>query len=108
MRYKVSSQDLSHLRLGETDTVEAILRNVAVILATPQGSVPLYRDFGLPWDFVDKPIPIARTMMVAPIREALERWEPRAAFAAIDFQLDPARPGRLIPVVEVEIDVGKV
>lgn len=103
MRYKVSPTDLSDLRLGEADTVEAILRNIAIILSTPQNSVPLYREFGLPWDFVDKPIPVAKAMMVAPVREAIERWEPRASLVDVDFKLDPSQPGKLIPTVEVEI-----
>lgn len=104
MKYKVSSMDLKDLRLGETDTVEAILRNIAIILSTPRNSVPLYREFGIPWDFVDKPMHVAQAMMVAPIREAIERWEPRASFVDIDFKLDPSQPGKLIPVVEVEIN----
>lgn len=103
MRYKVSPTDLSDLRLGEADTVEAILRNIAIILSTPKNSVPLYREFGIPWDFVDKPMPVAKAMMVAPVREALERWEPGAALVDIDFKQDPSRPGTLIPIVEVEI-----
>ncbi len=107
MRYKVSSEDLNGLRLGETDTVEAILRNIALILATPKNSVPLYREFGLPWDFVDKPIPVAQAMMVGPVREAIERWEPRATFVDIDFKYDPAQPGRFIPIVEVEIHAAE-
>lgn len=103
MRYKVSTTDLSDLRMGETETVNATLRNIAVMLATRKGSVPLYREFGIPWDFVDKPMPVAKAMMVAPVREALERWEPRAAFVDIDFRQDLSRPGQLIPIVEVEI-----
>lgn len=104
MRYKVSTTDLSDLRMGETETVDAILRNIAVMLATRKGSAPLHREFGIPWDFVDKPMPVAKAMMVAPVREALERWEPRAAFVDIDFKLDPSQPGKLIPIVEVEIN----
>lgn len=103
MRCKVSSADLKDLRLGETEAVDAVLRNIAVILATRKGSVPLYRDFGLSWDALDKPEPIARAMMVAPVREAIEQWEPRARFVDIDFKPDPTRPGTLIPIVEVEI-----
>jgi len=106
MRYKVSSADLKDLRMGEAETVEAILRNIAVILATRKGSVPLYRDFGLPWDFMDKPIPVAKAMMVAPVREAVETWEPRASVTNVDFAEDPARPGTLMPIVEVEISNG--
>lgn len=103
MRYKVSAADLKHLRLNEMDAAASALQNIAVILATRKGSVPLYRDFGLPWDFVDKPVPVAKAMMIAPLREAIETWEPRAAFIDVAFEEDPARPGMLNPIVEVEI-----
>lgn len=102
MTYKVSALD--SLRLGDTGTVRAILRNIAVILATRKGSVPLYRDFGLSWDALDKPLPVAKAMMIPEIREAIEKWEPRALFLGVDFCQDPAQPGTLIPIVEVEIN----
>jgi len=104
MRCKVSAADLKNLRLNETDASASALQNIAVILATRKGSVPLYRDFGLPWDFVDKPVPVAKAMMIAPLREAIETLEPRAAFIDVEFVEDPARPGTLMPIVEVEIN----
>lgn len=100
--YEVSPADLKKIRFSETDAVASVLQNIAVILATPRGSVPLYREFGLPQDFVDKPIPVAKAMMVAPVREAIERWEPRASFVGLNFREDPA--GKLTAVVEVEIN----
>ena len=101
MTYKVSALDT--LRMGESESVRAILRNIAVILATRKGSVPLYRDFGVSWDALDKPMPIAKAMMIPEVREAVERWEPRAVVHGVEFQQDPARPGTWIPVVEVEL-----
>lgn len=103
MSYKVSPAGLDDLRLGEAETAEAILRNVAVILATRKGSVPLYRDFGISWEALDKPEPIARAMLIPEIREAIERWEPRAEFVGAEFRADPGRPGTLIPIVEVRV-----
>ena len=47
MEYTVSATDLANIKLNEEDRVKEILRNVAVILATPKGSVPMYRSFGL-------------------------------------------------------------
>ncbi len=95
---------LSDLALGETETAAAILRNVAVILATRKGSVPLYRDFGISWDALDKPLPVAQTMLIPEIREAIETWEPRASFLGVTFAQDLSMPGTLIPTVEVEIN----
>lgn len=105
MSYTVSASDLNKLRFNEEDTLNAVLQNIAVILSTPKGSVPMYRDFGLDWSFLDKPIPVAKVLMVAPVREAIERWEPRASVLDVSFSEDPARPGVLIPTVEVEIDL---
>lgn len=103
MSYKVSAGDLGPLSLNETDTVKSVLQNVAIILKTRQGTVPLYRGFGLPQKFVDKPIPAAKALLYAEIKEAVETYEPRAEVAGITFEEDPDAPDRLIPTVEVTI-----
>lgn len=105
MSYTVSATDLKSIQFNEKDTVNAVLQNIAVILSTPMGSVPMYREFGLDWAFLDKPIPVAKVMMVAPVREAIERWEPRATVLDVSFVDDPSQPGGLMPIVEVEISV---
>ncbi len=105
MSYKVSATDLSNLRFNEPDTVMSVLQNIAVILSTPKGTVPLYRSFGLSTEFLDKPIPVAKTMMIAEVREAIEEWEPRATVVGVSFSEDISQPGALIPTVEVEINV---
>lgn len=104
MSYKVSTKDLGSISLNETDTVKSVLQNVAVILSTRQQSVPLYRGFGLPMKFVDKPIPVAQSLLVAEINEAISEYEPRASVTAVTFEVDESVPGRLIPTVEVEIN----
>lgn len=103
MSYTVTATDLTSISLSEADVVNSVLQNIAIILSTRKGSVPLYRDFGLNMDFVDRPIPVAKVMMVAEVREAVERWEPRAKVLEVSFKEDVARPGQLIPIVEVEI-----
>ena len=47
MSFTVSATDLGHLRFNEQETVSSVLQNIAVILSTPKGTVPQYRDFGL-------------------------------------------------------------
>lgn len=103
MAYKVTAADLNGLHLNVTDTVASVIQNIAVLLATRKGDVPLYRDFGLSQTFVDKPIPVARVLLYAEIKEAVELYEPRAEVVDITFQEDRSAPGRLIPTVEVEI-----
>ena len=105
MSYIVSATDLKAIRLNEADTVNAVLQNIAVILSTPKGTVPLYRDFGLDWTILDKPMPVAKVMLISEVREAIERWEPRAEVVNVYSSEDPAQPGVLIPTVEVNINI---
>ena len=103
MSYQVKASDLGNIRLNERETVSAVLQNIALILATPKGSAPFYRDFGVTNEFLDKPLPVAKVMMIGEFREAIEDWEPRAAVRNVSFAEDPLEPGKLIPAVEVEI-----
>lgn len=64
---------------------EEILQNVRTILATRVGTVPLDRDFGVSWEHVDKPIAIARAMMMEEVIEAVQEYEPRATIRSISF-----------------------
>lgn len=104
MPYTVTAGDLSKIILNETDTTAAVLQNIKIILTTRRGSVPLYRDFGIPMDFLDQPMPLAKAKMIAAVREAVENWEPRAKVLSMTFQEDVSQPGRLVPTLEVEID----
>lgn len=105
MGFQVSAADLGNIRLNEPEAVNAVLQNIALVLATPKGAVPMYRDFGLSQEFVDKPAPVAKVLMIAGVREAIEQWEPRATVLGITFEENPLEPGRLVPKVEVEIHV---
>lgn len=103
MTYKVNVKDLQ-LTFGETDTVRSVLQNVAIILRTRQGTCPMYREFGLPQEYLDKPVPVARSLMFSEIKEAVEEFEPRCSVVDITFAADASTPGGLIPTVEVEIN----
>lgn len=103
MTYTVSEAGAREIRLNEADTVASVLQNVAVILATRQQTVPLYRDLGLPQRFVDKPIQAAKVLAIAEVKEAVEKYEPRATVVNVTFAVDADNPGRLIPTVEVEV-----
>ncbi len=94
--------DLSALTLHETDTVKSVLQNISIILRTRKGTVPMYRDFGIPHTFLDKPIPLVAPILYAEIYEAIEKYEPRAKVLRVDFT-DSGQTGKMIPTVEVEI-----
>lgn len=42
-------------------------------------------------------------MLCAAIKEAIERFEPRATYMGTTFKEAPDTPGRMLPVVEVSI-----
>lgn len=101
MSYTVSASRRTGIRLNETDRTESILQNVSIILRTWQGNVPLYREFGMPMRFIDRPMIAAAPAMIVEIREAIQRFEPRAELVSAKFTQDPT--GVLIPEVEVDI-----
>lgn len=103
MSYTTNATNLKNIRWEENDFVSDVLQNIAVILATPKGSVPLDREFGLSTTMLDKPTPIAQKALIAEVREAIERWEPRARFVSMRFEGRIDQPGTLWPTVEVEI-----
>lgn len=105
--YTVNSDDITDIKLNENDTAASVLQNVAIILSTLQGDVPLGRDIGLKGNFIDKPMPIAKTLMMAEIQEAIITQEPRATLIDVTFAEDSEIPGRLIPTVTVEVKNGQ-
>ena len=101
MTYKVSVTGAEGLTLSESDTVKSVLQNISIILRTRRGSVPHYREFGLPMGFLDRPITAARPLVFAEVKEAVERFERRAEVVRVDVRADIT--GRVTPVVEVKI-----
>ena len=101
MSYRVSSEDPPVLTLNESDTVYSVLQNIYLILKTPLGSVPMYREFGLDMNFLDRPLPAIRPLMLAAIRDAIERFEPRAE--VINVEVESVDILKIMWTIEVEI-----
>ena len=103
MSFFVSAEEGRTITLNEENDKASILQNVAMILSTPKGSVPLYRDFGISIEAVDRLTPVAKAMLRNEIKEAVELYEPRVEVVRVTFGQDKADPSRMIPTVEVEI-----
>jgi phage baseplate assembly protein W len=88
----------------ETEVVE-ILQNVRTIIGTRKGTVPLDRDFGISWDYVDQPIAVAQMLMRSEIVDAVETYEPRAKVESVTFHgsQEDSLDGVLKPIVTVSI-----
>lgn len=104
MSYTVKASEPIKINLAPVSLIEEVLQNLSMILQTAKSTAPLYRDFGISGKFIDKPIPVAETLLIAELYEAVEKYEPRAKIANITFECDEAT-GKLNPCLEVEIDV---
>lgn len=87
--------------LQENDRIKSITQNIALLLNTRQGTIPMYREFGLPMEFIDKPTDAAETIAVSEISEALEKFEPRAVLK--DLSLKSSGEGKTVIVLEVTV-----
>jgi len=61
---------------------------IGIILTTRLGSDPHRPLFGCnAWQHLDKPIPVARPLVVADVLEALELWEPRITVVRVTTEI---------------------
>ncbi len=102
MTYTVSSANGYSLDLNQSDEVRSILQNVAVLLCTKKGTVPMYREYGLSMEFLDKPLEVAETLAFSEISEALETFEPRAELEDLFFEEAP--DGKIGITVRVNVN----
>ena len=63
--------------IGELPDSEDVLKCVRTIVMTPEGTVPLDRDFGIDTSCLDMPLPIAQNMLTLEIVQKVELYEPR-------------------------------
>lgn len=103
MEYKVTLD--SKINFAPGSEVEEILQNVRTILSTRIGTVPLDRDFGIDWSFIDSPLPAAKALFQAAVIDAILDYEPRANVVSVELEEDynSAMDGVLKPVVTVSI-----
>jgi phage baseplate assembly protein W len=88
------------------NTQQEVIQNVQTILSTPITSVPLYRQFGTNYSFVDYPINVAMNMIVASFLQAIVTWEPRATIVGLKFTGDvTGTVGNLIVNVTIVINL---
>lgn len=101
MIYEISLSD--GVDFAPQSEAAEILQNVRTILKTRLGSVPLFRDFGITWEHIDKPLPVAKSLMLSAVIEAVEQFEPRAKIERVEFEESDAMEGILKPKVIISI-----
>ena len=101
MSYFVSSDDSHSFSLCENSEVASILQNIALLIGTRRGTVPMYREYGMPMEFLDKPLNAAQTLAAREVIEAVEQFEPRAKVKNV--AVATRETGKL--TIEVEVDI---
>lgn len=104
MEYEVAATH-APIIFGATDQAE-IEQNIRTLLTTPQGSVPLDRNFGIDMTALDEPQPVAEARLTNRIRSSIRQYEPRAIVLGIRYERD-AENGRLMPVIRYRIAEGE-
>ena len=83
---RIAVTALSEVNFAPASERDEVVQNVRTILATRVGTVPLDRSFGISWEHLDKPLPVARSLMQAEVIESIARYEPRANVEAVEFE----------------------
>ena len=83
--------------------IPRIMQNVNTIITTPEGTVPLDRDFGISFAFLDSPINTTQAKAEQNIFMKLKKYEPRAALKQIVWEADSIS-GQISPKVKVEVN----
>ena len=92
---------LENIDLDPPNKHQEVLRNIAIILDTVAGSVPMVRGLGADGPFRGRPLNVIENEIVAHVYDQIERYEPRAIIAHVTVEEDHAT-GQLIPTVEIE------
>lgn len=93
---------LNEINLFPKNEKIEILQNIKTILTTIKGTVPLDRDFGIDSSVIDKPVTIVKPLIIKEIKEAIEKYEPRAKLISVDWK-GIREEGKLVPIVKVVI-----
>ena len=91
---------------GLPEGVDEILQNVATIMSSRQGSMPMSRHIGLSHDWIGKPLNIARVQIVGELSNAIQEQEPRATLAEVMCAVDD-KTGEILISAKVVIADGE-
>lgn len=75
---------------------EDICRCLMTLYSTREGSQPLDRNFGLNWDFIDKPLPVAQQEYNFEVIKKTRQYESRVRVKEVSYS---HKDGKIIPVI---------
>lgn len=84
---------------GEMDEQEDVLRCLRTLVMTPEGTVPLDREFGINNAILGYPIDVAQNLLAVELINKVDRYEPRATVLEVELSTDDS--GQLIAKVVI-------
>ena len=63
----------------------------------------MYRDFGLPMAYKDRPANAVETIIASEVITALKKFEPRATLADVYCENSKKEPEKIIVILEVDV-----
>lgn len=74
-------------------------RQIALLLSTPEGSMPLERGFGITQDFVDRPPEVVKSLYTAEVTKKVSEFIPQVRVQEVVWL--PAGQGHFRPKVVI-------
>jgi phage baseplate assembly protein W len=82
-----------------SDAIAELNRKITLLLTTPVGTMPLDREFGTDWSFLDTPSEMAKSLFAAEIADKIETFIPEVRVEAVEWTV--GEDGSLIPKVVI-------
>lgn len=82
-----------------SDALAELDRKINLLLTTPVGTMPLDREFGTDWSFLDTPSEMAKSLFAAEVAEKIETFIPEVRVDAVEWMV--GEDGTLIPKVVI-------
>ena len=83
----------------QDDKLAELDRQLALLLSTPVGSMPLDREFGIPMDFVDMPQEAVKSLYTAAVTQKIPRFIPWVRVQEVTWSY--GEEGHIIPKVVI-------
>jgi len=82
---------------------------IGIILRTHPGEDPLRPTFGCDLlQYLDAPLPVAKSKVIASVVNVLALWEPRITVQSVNVQMPSASPGTLQVTVHWQVNLGSL
>ena len=82
-----------------SEALAELNRRIMLLLTTPVGTIPLDREFGTDWSFLDMPSEMAKSLFTAEGAEKIQIFIPEVRVDAVEWTV--GEDGTLIPKVVI-------